>query len=94
MSGHIPEPAMLRESVDVDLESVVVGVDFTEPSAAAAAVEQGERDDVFETSIESFPASDPPGWISMWLGPPASIPRPLRTDEGWTSAVAIRDAAS
>jgi hypothetical protein len=83
---------MLRESVDVKLERVVV-VDFAE-TAAAAAVEQGERDDVFETSIESFPASDPPGWISMWLGPPASIPRPLRTDQGRPSAVAIRDVAS
>ena len=29
-----------------------------------------ERDDVGEDSIHSFPASDPPGWISMWAGSP------------------------
>jgi hypothetical protein len=31
-----------------------------------------ERDDVGEDSIHSFPASDPPGWISMWAGSPVT----------------------
>jgi hypothetical protein len=35
----------------------------------ATAAEPGERDDVYEDSVHSFPASDPPGWISMRLGP-------------------------
>jgi hypothetical protein len=34
-----------------------------------------ERDRVDETSIQSFPASDPPGWISMRLGTPTNAER-------------------
>jgi hypothetical protein len=29
------------------------------------------RDDVFESSADSFPASDPPSWSGLHLGPPA-----------------------
>lgn len=29
------------------------------------------RDDVSQSSAESFPASDPPSWSGMHLGPPA-----------------------
>lgn len=37
-----------------------------------------ERDVVLEDSDDSFPASDPPGWIAMRLGPPLSDERDER----------------
>lgn len=43
-----------------------------------------EIDEVTESSIDSFPASDPPAWSSMRVGPPRSLSkrakRPDSTD--------------
>jgi hypothetical protein len=43
--------------------------DDAEADREVTAAERAERDEVYEDSIHSFPASDPPGWISMRLGP-------------------------
>jgi hypothetical protein len=51
-----------------------------DPSVPAATVtagnteraEEEETDHVNEDSMHSFPASDPPGWITMWAGTPTT----------------------
>jgi hypothetical protein len=37
-------------------------------------------DPVEEASVDSFPASDPPGWVPLHVGPPAGIAERLRSD--------------
>jgi hypothetical protein len=66
----------------------------TVTDAGASAVGE-DSDRVADASEQSFPASDPPGWISMWLGAPigagehpVSRPRPDEATSDPTTASA------
>lgn len=37
-------------------------------------------DPVEEASLDSFPASDPPGWVSLHVGAPAVTPEQIDSD--------------
>lgn len=47
-----------------------------EPSDAREAVPPSEDEVIDQTSIESFPASDPPGWSPLRAGDPDEEPLP------------------
>jgi hypothetical protein len=73
-STDVPTPvAPSRVAAPADAVPRRAGTAMTVGDSAAAGE---ERDYVNEDSIQSFPASDPPGWISMWLGPPINAEHP------------------
>ena len=38
-------------------------------------ISRDDLDEVAQAALDSFPASDPPGWPGLRLGPPAAQPR-------------------
>lgn len=69
-SPRTPTPAIPRA---VFPASDAVAQRATSPAVdPRASAVQEDSDHVGDDSMQSFPASDPPGWISMWLGAPTN----------------------
>jgi hypothetical protein len=47
-------------------------------------------DDVDNASLDSFPASDPPKWSTLRLGPPVDVPTAAAEDEKESTSVPTR----
>lgn len=69
-SPRTPTPAIPRAAF------AAANAVATRPTSPAvdpgASAVQEDSDRVADDSMQSFPASDPPGWISMWLGAPTN----------------------
>jgi hypothetical protein len=48
-----------------------------------AASRSAERDEVYDASLDSFPASDPPSWMAMRVGGPSAGPLASSRDRSW-----------
>ena len=57
-----------------------MGMSEPKPSPRKRSRPKPRVDPVEEASVDSFPASDPPGWVPLHVGPPAGLAERLRSD--------------
>jgi hypothetical protein len=58
----------VRAGPDKGREAASAPSDAPPPSLLRTAEQVIDR--VHDDSVDSFPASDPPSWMGMWVGPP------------------------